>query len=153
MPRRPRGIVQRLTSLCMGTWLSVLSWTHWRLTRTSRERLAAESLAQVLLLQLEQQELLYHLEQQQERLLDSQVELMQRVGSLPRQEPRAALLEALPPLAQALQRQDSLAVQHQQETRELLLEVLNSQVPPASQQIFQRIGQPPQRSTSPSSVS
>ena len=127
----------------MGTWLSVLSWTHWRLTRTSRERVQAETLAQLLLLQLEQAERQQELHQQVERLLHSQVDLLGRVGALPREGPRAALLEALPPLAQALGRQDSLAVQHQQETRELLLEVLNSLQPGVSEQIFQRIGQPP----------
>lgn len=153
MLQRARRSGQRLSSLCMGTWLSVLSWMHWRLTKTSRERKQEALLVQMLLLVQEGLEQQYHQQRQVERLLDSQVALLERVGTLPREEPRAALLAALGPLAQALQRQDSLAVQHQQETRELLLEVLQTQVPPASEQIFPRIGQPQRRTSSPSSVS
>jgi polyhydroxyalkanoate synthesis regulator phasin len=130
----------------MGTWLSVLSWTHWRLTRTRRERLQEETLRQLLLLQLEQQELL-------QRLVHSQVDLMVALGRLPREEPRPLLLEALQPLAQALLRQDSLAERHQQETQEMLREVLDSLQPTASDQIFQRIGPPAPKIFSPGSAS
>lgn len=142
-----------MISLCMGIWLSVLSWTHWRLTRTSRERAQQEALLQVLTLQHDQLEMLHRLQRQQDSLLVSQEALLEQVRALPREEPRPLLLEALVPLAQALQRQDSLAVQHQQETRELLLEVLQTQVPSASEQIFPRIGQPAPRTSSPDSVS
>jgi seryl-tRNA synthetase len=137
----------------MGTWLSVLSWMHWRLTRTVRERVQAETLAQVLLLLLEQAEARRQQEASLERLLASQVQLMERVGALPQEAPRQALLEALPPLAQALARQDSLAVQHQQEARELLLEVLNTLQPPVSEQIFPRIGSLKRATSSPGSGS
>jgi hypothetical protein len=61
---------------------------------------------------------------------------------------RMLLLEALTPLAEALQRLDNLqrTAAHQQHKHlqlqeELLKEVLNSLQPPASQQIFQQIGQ------------
>lgn len=146
MFRRARASGKRLSSLLMGTWLSVLSWMHWRLTRTEREQRQAVLLTQVLLQLQEQQEV-------QQRLVHSQEQILERVGRLPQEESRPLLLEALAPLAQALLRQDSLAVQHQQETRELLLEVLTSQQPPVSEQIFQRIGPPPPRIFSPSSGS
>lgn len=148
-----RRSARRLSSLCMGTWLSVLSWTHWRLTRTERERKQEVLLTQVLLQLQVQQEVQQHQQASLDRLLHSQVLLLERVRALPQEQPRPLLLEALQPLAQALLRQDSLAVQHQQETRELLLEVLNSQQPEVSEQIFRRIGPPAQKIFSPGSAS
>jgi hypothetical protein len=70
---------------------------------------------------------------------------------------REGLLEALRPLAQALQRQDSLLLEQtarlerlqnsqQEQTEELLLEVLNSLQPPASQQLLPRLESPSSRS-------
>jgi uncharacterized protein YhaN len=71
---------------------------------------------------------------------------------------RVLLLEALQPPAEAMQRLDKrlLAaqmqqVEHQQELRELLLEVLGSLQPTASQQLLPRLALP-QTSSSPSSV-
>jgi hypothetical protein len=94
--------------------------------------------------QVEQQELL--LQQQARSLLMLEQLLVQQLT-------RQDLLEALRPVALAMQRQDSLHSQRQEETKELLLEVLNSLQPPVEDQIFQRIGHPPQRSISRSSVS
>lgn len=127
---------RRLSSRLMGTWLSALSWMHWFLTPRKREqhleklikdhgRLMEQHQAQLLLLE----EILVH--------------------QLTKQD----LMEALRPVAAAMVRQDSLASQRQEETKELLLEVLNSLQPEVSDQIFQRIGQHPLNHFSPSSVS
>ena len=118
---------RRLSSRFMVIWRSVLSWTHWLLTPRSRQR---------------------HLEKlvaDQGRLMEQhQAQLLLLEELLIHQLTRQDLLEALRPAAAALLRQDSLASQRQEETRELLLEVLNSLQPTASDQIFQRIGLPPQ---------
>jgi hypothetical protein len=66
---------------------------------------------------------------------------------------RELLLEALRPVAQAMQRQDQQRDLIASNQQELLLEVLNSLQPSAETQIFQRIGQPPPTSTSPSLAS
>jgi hypothetical protein len=58
--------------------------------------------------------------------------LMEQLPLLVRQETRAALLEALAPLAQALQRQDSLLLARTQPLEEMLLELLQAQPTPAS---------------------
>jgi hypothetical protein len=96
------------------TLRSVLSWTHWR----QKKALQQWETEQRLLLQMRLQN-------------------------------RMLLMEALTPLAAALQRLDNLQQQQWQKTHlhllhqeELLEEILNSLQPPASQQIFQRIGQP-----------
>ena len=72
---------------------------------------------------------------------------------------RATLLEALTPLAEAMQRQDSQRQwQERQQTERLLLledllkEVLSSLQPPASQQIQEMLDRKPQ-SSSPRSES
>lgn len=71
---------------------------------------------------------------------------------------RMLLMEALTPLAEALQRLDNLQQQQWQKTHlhlmmqeELLQEVLNSLQPRAMEQIFPLIGQQMPRVTSPSS--
>lgn len=68
------------------------------------------------------------------------------------------LLQALTPMAEAMQRLDSnQQLSHRQlsqqliDQAELLMEVLQSLQPSASQQIFPRIGPPMQPVTSPSS--
>lgn len=73
---------------------------------------------------------------------------------------RMLLMEALTPMAEALQRLDNLQRQGSQQQyehlkylEELLMEVLNSLQPPVSQQIFPQTGQPMQRVTSPNSES
>lgn len=106
-------------------WLSVLSWMHWSQRRAQRRW-----------------------EEEQRLLL--QMRLQQRM----------LLLEALTPMAEALQRLDNLQrdsqqMQHKhlQYQEELLMEVLNSLQPPASQQIFPPNGQPPLTSIFPSSGS
>jgi len=73
---------------------------------------------------------------------------------------RMLLLEALTPMAEALQRLDNLQrtatqqldkrLQYQEE---LLMEVLNSLQPPAQEQIFPQIGPQTPRASFPSSVS
>jgi hypothetical protein len=100
------------------TWRSVLSWMRWRQRRATRLRLEQEEQQHQLLLLMEHQQ-------------------------------RALLLEALTPVAEAMKRLDQriLAsqmqqVEHQQELRELLMEVLQSQVPPISQQLG--LSTPPQ---------
>jgi len=67
------------------------------------------------------------LRQAQEREL-----LLEQVLLVSRQAAREALLEALPPLAQALQRQDSLLLARTQPLEEMLLELLLAQPTPAS---------------------
>ena len=73
---------------------------------------------------------------------------------------RMLLLEALTPMAEALQRLDNLQRDSQQmqhkhlnQQEELLMEVLNSLQPPAQEQIFPQIGQQTPRVSFPSSVS
>ena len=73
---------------------------------------------------------------------------------------RMLLLEALTPMAEALERMDILMQQQWQQTHvhlmmqeDLLKEVLNSLQPPVSQQIFPQTGQPMPRVTFPSSES
>lgn len=73
---------------------------------------------------------------------------------------RMLLMEALAPMAEALQRMDSLQRQGSQQQYEhlkyledLLKEVLNSLQPPVSQQIFLPTGQPVVTSSYPSSES
>lgn len=72
---------------------------------------------------------------------------------------RMLLLEALTPMAEALQRLDNLQrdsqqIQHKhlKQQEELLMEVLNSLQPPASQQIFPLIGPQTPQVSFPSSV-
>ena len=127
---------RRLSSRFMVIWRSVLSWMLWHLTPRKRARHLEDLLDNQLRM----------LEQHQAQLLMLE-ELL--IHQLTRQD----LLEALRPAAAAMLRQDSLASQRQEETKELLLEVLNTLQPAVSDQIFQQIGQPPQRSTFPSSVS
>lgn len=107
------------------TLLSALSWTHWRQKRALRQW-----------------------EWEQRLLL--QIRLQQRM----------LLLEALTPMAEALQRLDNLQRtaqqqqhKHLQYQEELLMEVLNSLQPPASQQIFPPNGRSPLTSIFPSSES
>ena len=73
---------------------------------------------------------------------------------------RALLLEALQPVAEAMRRLDQRilanqmqGVEHQQELRELLLEVLSSLQPSALTQLSPLIGLPAPMTTSPSSAS
>lgn len=61
---------------------------------------------------------------------------------------RALLLEAMRPLAAALQRQDQMAQARSTEEQSLLLEVLSSLQPSAAEQISPLIGQPAQMSSS-----
>lgn len=87
-------------------------------------------------------------------------EMEQRLLLQMRLQHRMLLMEALTPMAEALQRLDNLQRQGSQQQyehlkylEELLMEVLNSLQPPVSQQIFPRTGQPMQRATSPNSES
>jgi hypothetical protein len=110
---------------------------HWSRRRRLREQAQLREQFRVLLMQQE-----LKARDREERLL-ALAELSQR----------RLLMEAMFPLAEALHRQDSLHSQYQAETRELLLEVLNSLQPSAEQQIYPRIGQPPPRSSFPSLAS
>jgi len=89
-----------------------------------------------------------------------QWEMEQRLLLQIRLQQRMLLLEALTPMAEALQRLDNLQRtaeqqqhKHQQYQEELLMEVLNSLQPPAQEQIFPQIGQQTPRVSFPSSVS
>jgi hypothetical protein len=66
---------------------------------------------------------------------------------------RQLLLEALRPVAAAMQRQDSQQLKYHKEQELLLLEVLNSLQPTAQEQLSQRIGLLPPTSTSRSLAS
>lgn len=89
-----------------------------------------------------------------------QWEMEQRLLLQMRLQQRMLLLEALTPMAEALQRLDNLQrtatqqldkrLQYQEE---LLMEVLNSLQPPAQEQIFPQIGPQTPRVSFPSSVS
>ncbi len=126
----------RLSSRCTAIWRSVLSWMHWFLTPRKREQHLEKLLAD------------------QGRLMEQhQAQLLLLEEILIHQLTKQDLLEALRPAAAALLRQDSLASQRQEETKELLLEVLNSLQPEVEDQIFQRIGQLPPTNTFHSSVS
>lgn len=96
--------------------LSAISWMRW--SRRRRERQRQEQW-----------------ERDKRLLLEMQLQT------------RALLMEAMRPLAEALQRLDKRQVEEHQdlvvliaEHRELLVEILQSQQPPAQQQIYQRIG-------------
>lgn len=101
------------------TWRSVLSWMHWSKRRQFRRAVLAQTDRALLreqvaqLLALETAALLDHLDS---RLLQE------------RQAQERLLYKAMVPLAEALYRMDS---QHQ----ELLLEILQGQQPPISQQL------------------
>ena len=89
-----------------------------------------------------------------------QWEMEQRLLLQIRLQQRMLLLEALTPMAEALQRLDNLqrTAAHQQDKHlqyqeELLMEVLNSLQPPAQEQIFPQIGPQTPRVSFPSSVS
>jgi len=95
-----------------------------------------------------------------QRKTQKQWEMERRLLLELRLQQRMLLMEALAPMAEALQRMDSLQQQQWQQTHlhlmtqeDLLKEVLNSLQPPVSQQIFPLIGQPIQPVTSPSSES
>lgn len=105
------------------TLLSALSWTRWHQRKWQRQW------------ETERRLLLEH-----------------------RLQTRLLLLEALTPMAEALQRLDDRQREAQQQQHkhlqyqeELLMEVLNSLQPPASQQIFPQIGPLTPRVFSPSS--
>lgn len=87
-------------------------------------------------------------------------EMEQRLLLQMRLQHRMLLMEALTPMAEALQRLDNLQRQgsqqqhkQQQLQEELIKEVLNSLQPPVSQQIFLPTGQPVVTSSYPSSES
>lgn len=89
-----------------------------------------------------------------------QWEMEQRLLLQIRLQQRMLLLEALTPMAEALQRLDNLQQQQWQKTHlhlltqeELLMEILNSLQPPAQEQIFPQIGLQTPRVSFPSSVS
>ena len=131
-PTRGKQLRSRITAI----WLSVLSWMHWRQRARKREQQQEERLLRLVLWQVADQ-----LERQQIQLRE--LELQQR----------RLLVEAMTPLAAALQRQDSLRNQQQTELKELLLEVLNSQQPSALTQLSPLIGLLPHQTSYPSSVS
>lgn len=116
---------------------SLLSWMHWR--RRARERLTQQvALAVWMQVQLPLAEAFQDQKDSNRRLL----------------------LEALTPLAQALQRLDSRQQESNQdqvmllaEHREMLVEVLQSLQPSVQEQIFQPTGQPVSTRYYPSSVS
>ena len=110
-----RTIVKSWISRITETWHLVLSWMHWRRRKAIRQRQEQDA-REFRMLQL--------VEQRQKQLL----------------------LEALTPMAEAMKRLDQriLASQMQgveldQGQRELLLEVLNSLQPTASQQLLPRL--------------
>lgn len=105
----------------MAIWHSVLSWMPWRRRRAARAALRLE------MQEAREERLLLRLEAQQ----------------------RALLLEALQPVAEAMRRLDQRILVSQmqqvelhQEVRDLLLEVLQGQMPPVSQQLG--LSTPPQ---------
>lgn len=118
------------------TWATLrlaLSWTHWSQRRQARRERQLEP----LLLRLLAQETLL--------AVDHQASLYQQQALLQ----RSLLLEALQPVALAMQRQDSLALKQQEELlellrlqQEILLEVLQGQQHPLREVIFQQLGQP-----------
>lgn len=84
-----------------------------------------------------------------QRKAQRQWEMEQRLLLELKLQQRMLLMEALTPLAQALQRMDNLQQQQWQKSHlhlmtqeEMLQEVLNGLMPLAEQQIFPRIGQP-----------
>lgn len=142
-------LIYRITVI----WRSLLSWMRWRRRARQREqeRQAAllDRLEAILLKQVQQQA-------QAERLHMELAELRWKLEA----SQRSLLLEALRPVAEAMHRQDSLRQDQFQvlqklgaNLEELQLEVLNSLQPPVDQQLFPRLGQPPQRQSSPSLAS
>lgn len=125
LPKNVQPLIFRITVI----WHSVLSWMHWR--QRARERRLQEQA---------------QMREQFRAMLRLQEQRLQEQN-------RQLLLEALRPVALAMQRQDSLHQQQHQQLESLLLEVLNSLQPSAAQQIFQRIGLPPPRNFSRSLVS
>jgi hypothetical protein len=140
----PQMTVLLLSFLITATWLSVRSWMRSLQSLISAQSLLREAQIQGLEDRLEVQHRQQEVKQREreERLLEL-AELSQR----------RLLMEAFRPLAEALQRQDSSQLQQNLELKELLLEVLSSLQPSAQEQISQRIGQPPQKSSFPSLVS
>lgn len=128
-----------LSCLITGTWLSLRSWM-----RSIQNLVSAQSKLRVAQLLENREPVLRAVEllqrQQEHRLqeLEARLEgrLNQASATLNRQH-RLLLMEAMRPLAAALERQDKLAEIRQDSQQELLLEVLNSLQPPASQQIGQ----------------
>jgi hypothetical protein len=111
--------LKSLNSRIRVTWRFPPSWTRWTPTnRRIRRQLRLEQ-------ELEQRE-------QELQLLQEQIKAMLQ----------ALLLEALVPMAAAMQRQDSQQLQQHQEIRELLLEVLGSLQPTAESSIFRQLGLP-----------
>lgn len=126
-----RTIVKSWISRITETWHLVLSWMHWRRRKAIRQR-----------------------QEEEARDLRQEARLRQLLWEtlLPqlRAEQRAQLLEALHPVAEAMKRLDQRilasqvqAVELDQGQRELLLEVLNSLQPTASQQLLPRLGSTP----------
>jgi hypothetical protein len=129
-------IVLPLSCLITVTWLSLLSWM-----RSTQDLIAVQSRLREEQLQLLQDHLI-----QAETKLEQTLEEQLQAAAL---QQRALLLEALRPVAAAMHRQDSLRSSQQAEVTELLLEVLNSLQPTASQQIGPLL----QTTSSPSLVS
>lgn len=131
---------RRWSSRIRETWRSVLSWMHWRRRRLHRELEKREQLLDAIQLLLAAQ---------RHRMLEDVQTLM---------------LEAMSPMAEAMQRQDSLLrtemedvqtmlMRHQDETRDLLTEVLQTVQPNPDQVIRTRVGLPRGESTpTPSSI-
>ena len=112
-------------------WRSLTSWTHWY---RRRKLLKREQERKVLRRELE----LRHL------MLMEALEAM--LPPLLNKAVQEQFMLMLGPLVAALQRQDQLAVQNQEELKELLIEVLNSLQPPVSQQLLQNPPPPSPRS-------
>ena len=112
---------------------------HWSRRRRQRKALQQE----LLLLQVQRL-----LQVETAALVDHQATLHR----LLEQQLRRLLLEALTPVAAAMQRQDSQVLDRHRELLELLrlqqeiqLEILDSQQPPLREAIFQELGQSTRR--------
>lgn len=133
----PRWIF-RITAI----WHSVLLWMRWRRNRRAREEQYLEVLDRLMVAQVQSRQELRRLREElaetKHQLQDSQFRV---------------LMSALRPLAEAMQRQDSLHLKYHKEQEVLLLEVLNSLQPSAREQISQQIGLPTLPPSFPSLVS
>lgn len=135
MSSQKNSIGRRLISWIAATWRSATSWMHFR--RNRRER-------------LEQQAVL--LEGMLQTMLMAQMQLASQLEEHLEAQHRQQLMEMAQPIAAALTRQDEMRAQEmetllqvqtrgQQQTLELLTEILDSLQPPVEQQLFPEPGQ------------
>ena len=115
-----------LSCLITGTWLSLRSWMRSLQSLVSAQSLLREGQIQGLE------------DRQQEQLLQS----LEKLEAILQVQQRALLVEAMRPLAEALQRQDQMHLAQSKELQELLLEILQATQPSALTQLSPLIGQP-----------